>query len=189
MDVPCTGGYSMHMDVPCTGGYSTHMDVPCTGCYSTHIRAWLCRGASGPPSSCGHAVFAHRRLAASSFSRPLPALLFRPLQEWDYHLFRAELSSAGPDDLITNLNLPLLGVLETLHAMRCPKWLERWPGPCWLDGSMALVCGHTYLHRWASCAHKRRHDSDTGRMWQAPWGRPMSGRRRQRSHTRVASGS
>jgi hypothetical protein len=40
-------------------------------------------------------------------------------------VFRPELSAAGPEARITNLNLPLLGVIETLHAMRCPGSSKR----------------------------------------------------------------
>ncbi|KXZ42318.1 hypothetical protein GPECTOR_162g133 [Gonium pectorale] len=38
------------------------------------------------------------------------------VKEWDYHIFQPHLSSANPNDTITTINLPLLGVLELLHA-------------------------------------------------------------------------
>lgn len=56
-------------------------------------------------------------------------------QEYDYHTLEPNMTAADLDAPIATLNLPLLGVLHTLHSSMSPK------AQSWADLLAGLIAG------------------------------------------------
>ena len=57
------------------------------------------------------------------------------VKEYNYHVPIPEMSGADPTETIVSLNMPLIGVVEAIHASFGPAYRK------WLDLIVSIIAG------------------------------------------------